>query len=45
METCKFCSLFGFAKDKIKPLAVIMDKRRQSLPDSFCYSCSREKVL
>jgi hypothetical protein len=36
---------FGFAKDKIKPLAVIMDKPGQSLPDSFCYSCSREKVL
>jgi hypothetical protein len=32
VETCKFCNLFGFAKDKVKPLAVIMDKPGQSLP-------------
>jgi hypothetical protein len=26
METCKFCTLFGFAKDKVKARAVVMDK-------------------
>jgi hypothetical protein len=30
VETCKFCSLFGFAKDKVKPLGVITDKAGQS---------------
>jgi hypothetical protein len=42
METCKFCTFFGFAKDKVKPLAVIMDRPGQSLP--VCYSRSRQKV-
>jgi hypothetical protein len=26
VEICKFCTLFGFAKDKVKPLAFVMDK-------------------
>jgi coenzyme F420-reducing hydrogenase beta subunit len=26
VEICKFCTLFGFAKDKVKPLVVVMDK-------------------
>jgi hypothetical protein len=41
METCKFLSLFGFAKDKVKPLAVIMDKPGQSLPVSVIHVAGR----
>jgi hypothetical protein len=42
VETCKFCSLFGFAKDKVKPLAVIMDKSGQSLAVSVIHVAGRK---
>jgi hypothetical protein len=42
VETCKFCSLFGFAKDKVKPFAVIMDKAGQSLPVSVIHAAGRK---
>jgi hypothetical protein len=42
VETCKFCNLFGFAKDKVKPLAVIMDKPGQSLPVSVIHTARRK---
>jgi hypothetical protein len=43
VETCKFCTLFGFAKDKVKPLAVIMDKPGgQSLPVSVIHAAMRK---
>jgi hypothetical protein len=42
VETCKFFSLFGFAKDKIKPLAVVMDKPGQSLPVSVIHAAGRK---
>jgi hypothetical protein len=42
VETCKFCTLFGFAKDKVKPLAVIMDKPGQSLPVSVIHAAGRK---
>ena len=32
MEACKLFVLFGFPK-KVEPLAVIMDKLKQPLPD------------
>jgi hypothetical protein len=38
----KFCNLFGFAKDKIKPLVVIIDKRGQSLPVSVIHVAGRK---
>jgi hypothetical protein len=38
VETCKFCTLFVFAKDKVKPLAVIMDKPGQSLSISVIHA-------
>jgi hypothetical protein len=42
VETCKFCTLFGFAKDKVKPLAVIMDTPGQSLPVSVIQAAARK---
>jgi hypothetical protein len=42
VETCKFCSLFGVAKDKVKLLAVIMDKTGQSLPVSVIRAAGRK---
>jgi hypothetical protein len=42
VEACKFCNLFGFAKDKVKPLAVIMDKAVQSLPVSVIHTAGRK---
>jgi hypothetical protein len=42
METCKFCNLFGFAKDRVKPLAVIMDKPGQSLSVSVIHAAGRK---
>jgi hypothetical protein len=52
VETCKFCTLFGFAKDKAKPVAVIMDKPGQSLPvsvirapDIKCCNCHMRACL
>jgi hypothetical protein len=42
VETCKFCSLFGFAKDKVKPLAVMTDKAGQSLPVSVIRAAGRQ---
>jgi hypothetical protein len=35
VKTCKLCTLFGFPKDKVKPLPVMMDKPEKSLPDIF----------
>jgi hypothetical protein len=40
--TCKFCTLFSIAKDKVKPLAVIMDKPGQSLPVCVIYAAGRK---
>jgi hypothetical protein len=45
VKACKFCTLFGFPKDKIKPLQVMMDKPGQSLPNSFCCTCTSGKVI
>jgi hypothetical protein len=45
VETCKFCTLFDFAKDKAKPLAVIMDKPGQSLPVSVIHAPDRSTVI
>jgi hypothetical protein len=42
VETCKFCSLFGFAKDKVKPLSAIMDKPGKSLPVSVIHAAGRK---
>ena len=42
METCKFCNLFGFAEDKVKTLAVIMDKPGQSVPVSVIHAAGRK---
>jgi hypothetical protein len=42
VETCKFSTSFGFAKDKVKPLAVIMDKPEQSLPVSVIHAAGRK---
>jgi hypothetical protein len=42
VETCKFCALFVFAKDKVRPLAVIMDKPGQSLPLSVIHAPDRK---
>jgi hypothetical protein len=42
METCKSCSLFGFAKDKVEPLAVIMDRPGQSLLVSVIHAAGRK---
>jgi hypothetical protein len=42
VETCKLCNLFGFAKDKVKPLAVVMDKPGQSLPVSVIHAAGRK---
>jgi hypothetical protein len=42
MESCQFCTLFGFAKDKVKPLAVIMDRQGQSLPVSVVHAPDRK---
>jgi hypothetical protein len=42
VETCKFRSLFGFAKDKVKPLADVMDKPGQSLPVSIIHTAGRK---
>jgi hypothetical protein len=42
VETCKFCNLFLFGKDKAKPLAVIMDKPGQSLPVSVIHAAGRK---
>jgi hypothetical protein len=42
VETCKFCTLFGFAKDKGKPLAVIMDKAGQSIAVSVIHAARRK---
>jgi hypothetical protein len=42
METCKFCTLFAFAKDKVRPLAVTMDKPGQSLPLSVIHAPDRK---
>jgi hypothetical protein len=42
VETCKFCILFGFAKDKVKPLVVIMDRQGQSLPVSVVHAPDRK---
>jgi hypothetical protein len=39
-ETCKFCSLFGFVKDKVKLLAVIMDNAGQPLPVSVIHAAA-----
>jgi hypothetical protein len=41
VETCKFCTLFGFAKDKVKLLVVIMDKAWQSLLISVIHAAGR----
>jgi hypothetical protein len=45
METSKFCNLFGFAKDKVKPLAVIMDKPGESLPVSVIRAAGKSTVI
>jgi hypothetical protein len=45
MVTCKFCSLFGFAKDEVKPLAVIRDKPGQSVPVSVIRAAGRNTVI
>jgi hypothetical protein len=37
-----FAIFFGFAKDKVKPLAVIMDKPGQSLPFSVIHAEGRK---
>jgi hypothetical protein len=42
VETCKFCNLFGFAKEKVKPLAVIIDKPGQSLLVSVIHAAGRK---
>jgi hypothetical protein len=42
VETCKCCSLFGFATDKVNPSAVIMDKPGQSLPVSVIHAADRK---
>jgi hypothetical protein len=42
METCKFCNLFGFVKDKVKSLAVTIDKPGQSLPVSVIHAAGRK---
>jgi hypothetical protein len=42
VETCKFCYLFGFAKDNVKPLAATMDKPGQSLPVSVIHAAGRK---
>jgi hypothetical protein len=42
MENSIFCTYFGFPKDKVKPLAVIMDKLRQSLPVSVINAPARK---
>jgi hypothetical protein len=42
VETCKFCTLFGFAKDKVKPLAVRMDKPGHSLCVSVIHAAGRK---
>jgi hypothetical protein len=36
---------WGFPKDKVQPLAVIMGKTEQSLPDGFCRLCTSGKVI
>jgi hypothetical protein len=45
VETCKFCTLFGFAKDKVKPFAVIMDKAGQSLRVSVIHAAAESTVI
>jgi hypothetical protein len=42
VETYKFCSLFDFAEDKVRPLAVIMDKHGHSLPVSVVRTPDRK---
>jgi hypothetical protein len=42
VETCKFCNLFDFAMDKVKPLAVIMDSPGQSLAVSVIHAAGRK---
>jgi hypothetical protein len=42
VENSIFCGYFGFPKDKVKPLAVIMDKLRQSLPVCVTHSPARK---
>jgi hypothetical protein len=45
VKTCKLCTLFGFPKDKVQPLPVMMDKLGMSLPDSFCCTYTSGKVI
>jgi hypothetical protein len=42
VETCKFYTFFGFAKDKVKPLAVIMDRPGQPRPVSVIHAAGRK---
>jgi hypothetical protein len=42
METCKFFSFFDFAKYKVKPLAVIMDKPGLAVPVSVIHAAARK---
>jgi hypothetical protein len=42
VETCKFCNLFGFAKDKVSLSVIILDKSGQSLPVSVIHAAGRK---
>jgi hypothetical protein len=42
VEICKCCTFFGFATDKVKPSAVIMDKPGKSLPVSVIRAAARK---
>jgi hypothetical protein len=42
VETSTYCTLFGFPKDKVKPLAVIMDKPGQSVPVPVIHAGGRK---
>jgi hypothetical protein len=45
VETCKFCGLFGFVKDKVKQLAVIVHKTGQSVSVSVIHAAAESTVI
>jgi hypothetical protein len=45
METCKSCTLFSSAKDKVQPLAITMDEPGQSLPVSVIHAAAESTVI